>query len=366
MLKSKLSKKADISPAFQYIFALIVGAIILIFFIKFAFKAEESGTEVIKAEVLHMLDASLQAFSVSTYSTDTLPKPPWPQLVDMKFGTKANCGKFTVTGQKFLVPIPRIVFGPEEMKARQLKAWTSSWYFPFRVTNIFYLVNDRSKYYLVYNSNNQEFVRKVSSYPPETAFSEMDHLPKNFDVKYVENELDPVAKLKANDLVKVNYFEEKTGVAKGLKGSSIIASNYCNEEDEPSYKCSGTVTFYEGEKHTGTSTFIGRELMFAAIMADSIEVYDCQYGRALDELERMINLYISKAQLLKNKRQVCEDEVGYTSIINMLNNMKTNLQNLRTNPGDSSSASALSTTADLINSFNENDLGGYEYCEILF
>ena len=171
-MKSRLNKKADVSPAFQYIFALVVGAIILIFFIRFAFQAEKSGTEVIKAEVLHMLDASLQAFSVSTYSTDNLPKPPWPQIVDMKVGTKANCGKFTVTGQKFLVPIPRIVFGPEEMKARQLQAWTNSWHFPFRITNMFYLVNDRSKYYLIYDANSQEFVRKISSYPPETAISE--------------------------------------------------------------------------------------------------------------------------------------------------------------------------------------------------
>lgn len=366
MLKSKMNKKADVSPAFQYIFALIVGAIILIFFIRFAFKAEESGTQVIKAEVLHMLDASLQAFSVSTYSTDTLPKPPWPQIVDMKFGTKANCGKFTVTGQKFLVPIPRILFGPEEMKARQLQAWTNSWHFPFRVTNIFYLVNDRSKYYLVYDADNQEFVRKISSYPPETAISEMDHLPKEFDVKYSDSEADPVAKLKTNDLVKVNYFKPISGVAEGLKGSSLIVSEDCKKEDDPSHKCFGTVTFYEGSKQTGVSTFIGIELMFAAIMADSIDVYECQYGSALDELERMTNLYITKAQMLKTKRQECEDKDKYTSIITMLTNMKTNIQNLRINPGDEASASALSTTAESISEFNEDDLGGYEDCEVLF
>jgi hypothetical protein len=366
MLKSRLNKKADVSPAFQYIFALIVGAIILIFFIRFAFKAEESGTQVIKAEVLHMLDASMQAFSVSTYSTDTLPKPPWPQIVDMKFGTKANCGKFTVTGQKFLVPIPRIVFGPEEMKARYLQAWTNSWHFPFRITNMFYLVNDRSKYYLIYDANNQEFVRKISSYPPETALSEMDHLPKAFDVKYSDSETDPAAKLKTNDLVKVNYFKPISGVSKGLKGSSLIVSLDCEKEDEPSYKCSGTVTFYEGDKQTGTSTFIGRELMFAAIMSDSIEVYQCQYGRALDELERMVNLYISKAQMLKNKKQGCEEEGKYTSMITMFTNMETNIQRLRTNPDDSASASALSNIAELVNDFNENDIGGYEDCEVLF
>ena len=367
MLKSRLSKKADVSPAFQYIFALVVGAIILIFFIRFAFQAEKTGKEVINAEVLHMLDASLQAFSVSTYSTDTLPKPPWPQIVNMKFGTKANCGKFTVTGQKFLVPIPRILFGPEEMKARQLQAWTNSWHFPFRISNIFYLVNDRSKYYLIYNANNQEFVRKISSYPPETATSEMDHLPKEFDVKYSDSEADPVAKLKTNDLVKVNYFDEKNeGVAEGLKGSRLTVSNYCKDENEPSYKCSGTVTFYKGDKQTGTSTFIGRELMFAAIMSDSIEVYDCQYGRALDELERMINLYITKAQMLKNKKSECEKKGKYTDIITMFINMKTNIQNLRINPGDTTSASALSNIAELVNNFNENDIGGYEDCEVLF
>ncbi|MBM3199881.1 hypothetical protein FJZ53_03000 [Candidatus Woesearchaeota archaeon] len=366
MLKYRLSKKADVSPAFQYIFALIVGAIILIFFIKFAFKAESTGKEVIKAEVLHSLDASMQAFSVSVSSTDLLPSTPWPQLVDMKFGTGANCGKFTVTGQKFLVPIPRIVFGPEQMKARQLKAWTTSWYFPFRVTNIFYLVNDRSKYYLIFNANNQDFVKRISSTPPATAVFEMDHLPREFDVKYYDSEADAVAKLKINDMVKVNYFEEKNGVSNGLKGSSLVVSNYCMDEDEPGYKCSGTVTFYEGNKLTGASTFIGRELMFAAVMADSIGVYQCQYGRALDEMERMINVYTAKAQRLATKRQECEYDGKYNSIIGMLNNMKGKIQVLKTNPGDSDTALQLSNLADLINEFNDNDLGGYEECEVLF
>ncbi len=364
MLKSKLNRKADVSPAFQYIFALIVGAMILIFFIRFAFQAEKTGKEVIKAEVLQMLDASLQAFSVSTSSTDVLPKPPWPQMVDMEFGTKANCGKFTVVGQKFLVPIPRIVFGPEEMKAKQLNAWSNSWHFPFRVTNLFYLVNDRSKYYLMYDANNQEFVRKISSYAPETAASEMDSLPKSFDVKYSDSETDPVNKRKTSDMVKVNYFIPKNGVSEGLKGSSLKISADCEKEEEPSHNCFGTISFYQGSKQTGSSTFIGREMMFAAIMSDNIEVYDCQYGRALDELKRMTNLYISKAERLKTKRQDCEDK--YNGMINLLRTMKQNIDSIRTNPSDESLAAALSSNADSIDDFNENELGGYEYCEVLF
>ncbi|MCG2717684.1 MAG: hypothetical protein L6408_02465, partial [Nanoarchaeota archaeon] len=71
--KYKVNKKAQISPVFKYIFMLVVGTIILIFFIRFAMKTEETGTEVIKAEVLHALDAAMQAFSVSEYSSGVIP-----------------------------------------------------------------------------------------------------------------------------------------------------------------------------------------------------------------------------------------------------------------------------------------------------
>lgn len=361
-MKSRLNKKA-ISSVFQYIFALVAGAIILIFFIQFAFKAEKSGGEVIKAEVLQMLDSSLQAFSISTYSSGVLPTPPWPQIVDMKFGTGANCGKFTVIGQKYFVSIERVLFGPSEMKAKQLQTWTVSWYFPFRVTNIFFLNNQGSKYYLIYNAENEEFVRSISSNPTETAAAEMEHLPKIFDVKYVNSETEPKSKLKTVDMVKVNYFKPIGGVSQGLKGSYIQLEQSCQDEKEPSYNCFGTVQFYDGNKKTGSSTFIGRELMFGAIMADTIEEYECQYNRALNDLERMVNVYIAKAEKLEIKKRECKEK--YLFMINMLRDMKQRIEDLRKS-NDYQAAATLSSYAEKVKEYNEEELAGVEDCEMLF
>ena len=225
MLKSKpFNKKAQISPVFKYIFMLVVGAIILIFFIKFAVQTEKGGKEIIKAEVLHMLDSSLQAFSVSTYSSGTIPTPPWPQIVHMKFGTGPNCGKLTIEGQKYFVPIEKVIFSPSEIKTKQLRAWTLSWHFPFRTTNFFFLMNSRSKYYIMYDSANEVFVRSISS---SSSSFEMEHMPKSFGVKAANSEAEPRSKLKTSDLVKVNYFTPITGVSDGLKGSCIKISPSC-------------------------------------------------------------------------------------------------------------------------------------------
>lgn len=356
-MKSKLHKKAQISPVFKYIFVLVAGAIILIFFIKLALQTEKGGTEVIKAEVLHMLDASLQALSVSTYSSGVIPTPPWPQTVHIKFGTEANCGKFTIEGQKYFVPVERIVFGPSEMKAKQLQAWTMSWHFPFRITNFFFLMNSKSKYYLIHNGN-EDFVRRISSYAPATSF-EIEHFPKNFDVKPVDSA--PASKPETLDMVKVNYFTTINGVLQGLKGSSIKASASCEDEEEQSYKCFGRVEFYDGSQKTGDSTFIGRELMFGAILADTVEEYECQYGKALDELERMTDLYITKAEKLKAKKQSCDK---YDFMIDRLSNMKANIETLRNNPSYDNAAT-LSSNAEAIKEFND-EIAGDANCEMVF
>lgn len=375
MLKSKsatkLHKKAQVSPVFKYIFMLVVGAIILIFFLRFALRAESGGQEAIRVEVLHALDSSLQAFSISEYSSGQMPTPAWPQLVHMKFGTKANCGKFTIEGQKYFVPIERVLFGPEEMKTKQLQAWTLSWSFPFRVTNFFFLINpQRSKYYLIYDESNEKFLEFIRS-PPQgsTKARSIEHFPSSFQVKYYHDskkEAEPILMLKTADLVKVNYFTRLGGtcpssIAQGLKGSCIKYADACADEELSSdelYKCYGEVEFYDG----GTSTFIGREMMFGAIMAENYDVYKCQYDRALNELERFVNLYITKAEKLKLKRQACDE---YQNFITLLRNMKDHIGVLKTSI-NYDDAEQLYRDADGIKNSNQYDLAGSEKCEMVF
>lgn len=361
MSKSKPSKKAELSSTFTYIFALVVGAIILVFFIRFAIQAEKGGTELVKAEVLQSLDSSLQAFSVSTYSTDVLPKPPWPQVISLRFGTKANCGKAMIEGQKYFAQIPRIIYGPEEMKGKQLQAWTISWHFPFRVANFFFLTNDRSLYYLMPGNDNKDFVRSISSTQQAWEYK-LERLPKELRVSYTETE--PSQKPAQADMIKINYFKPVSKAPNNMKGAYIKMSNECKDENEPNYRCFGTAEFYDGSKNTGTTTFLGREMMFGAIMASTIEEYECQHKRALDELERMTDVYTGKAEKLKTKKAGCEDK--YQFMIERLNKMKQDISSLRTNPDSESMAAELSNDAKNIGEYNSDSLGGYQDCEILF
>lgn len=364
MLKSNTSqslhKKAQISPVFKYIFVLVAGSIILIFFIKFAIQAEKGGVELVKAEVIHLLDASLQAFSIAESSSSLIPNEPWPKELTLQFGKGANCGKLTVKGQTFFTQIERAVFAPSQIRTRQMQAWTMSWRFPFRITNVFYLTNLKSKYYLISDSSNQLFLRKISSYPPAAEAFEMDHFPKSFDVKMVGSEAEPSAKSKKMDLVKVNYFKSVSGVGAGMEGSYIKASPECENEDEDAYKCYGTVNFFEGGT-TRTSTFIGREFMFGAILSDSYENYECQYHMALNELKRFTNLYATKAKKLQVKKSGCD---RYNSIITKFNTIESAIETLKSSP-TYANAGTLSSHADGLKLLNEQ-IAGDSSCEMVF
>jgi len=375
-LLSKLSKKSQISPAFQYIFALVAGAILLIFFLKFAFQAESTGREVVKAEVLHLMDASLQAFSISGHGSDVIPKPPWPQRIHMKFGTGPNCGKFTIVGQKYFVSIPKVIFGPSEMKAIQLQAWTMSWSFPFRVTNFFYFINDRSSYSLVFDVSNQDRVRSISSSPPSAVAYDMPHFPEAFKIVPISSLTGLAAKSQTSDTVKVVYFAPMSfsGVPCSskdncVKGSLIDASEACWDGDAPGYECYGTVDFYDGMTRRGSSAFIGREMMFGAILADTIEEYNCQLGLALNDLERMISVYADKAEKMKLKMKDCEDSYNNANqlfLAKMSEDVGALKNDLAMMKADKAKVSSLSEKAMELYDFNKDTLGGYDYCETLF
>ena len=301
--------KKGISAVFQYILAAIVGAIILFFFVRFAFYSTESFESLNSVYVASTLRDSFTSLSVSTHSSTTFPEGSWPDDVEFKMGSGDNCGRISV-GNTNYIPVDKIIFGPDVLNGKQFNVWTRIWKYPYKITNFFYINNKRTTYFLVYGSGSKELVEDLDSFATEA--DPIDHAPRNFNVKAISKDTITESfvsdSAKTNDFVKFVFFDVLPNVAESENIGVVQISDYnCDSE----YNCKGYVYFGSEGRF-----FYGKAMMYGAIFAGSVENYDCNYDRAIESLDAVNDVYYGKAKLLKSKTSCT-----YSSLLNNLENV---------------------------------------------
>ncbi|MEM4244795.1 MAG: hypothetical protein QXR60_01140 [Candidatus Nanoarchaeia archaeon] len=346
-------KRAVLAPVFKYIFVMVAGGIILLFFVKFAMDMVSTGEKVTSAELGYLFDESLNALSVSEDQSEPIPGDPWPSDITINVGVGPNCGKFSSGGSWFSAN--KIIFSPSILKGRQLLAWTQSWYYPFEVDNFYFLTVKRSKYYLVYpsDSNVMSFVKSIDSIalPSDT----LEHIPKSFDVESIP-ESQVVGKLGSAaqyDFVKFVFFKNAKIPANFNARYVKIDYSEC-EADFDDDDCRGKVDFPNGK----SSFFVGKPMLYGAIFTDDYETYNCQLSRIYSRLSLMSEFYSKKADFLSHPSKFPSCEL-YSAV-------KTNLASIK-NLAESKSTDYVQfqTVKDALIESN-NNLGDDSACMVLF
>ena len=135
-----LRKKAIMETQFAWIFILIVGAVILIFFVGVS-KTQRESAEVKSSGVFSKeFDAILAGVGVSVGTSHKIFLPEIDILMD--------CDTYTVGFTSNNLE-NRILFAPEQIKGDALVAWTVSWNAPFKVTNLVLLTGSDLRYFIV-------------------------------------------------------------------------------------------------------------------------------------------------------------------------------------------------------------------------
>src|SRR3989344_5861328 len=148
----RTDKRGVVEVQFNWIFVLIVGGIILFFFISLSMRQKEVSTRRLSGELLQDLELIITGQSVSVGRTTVLDLPP------VEIGL--TCDSYTILQQAS--PLRNsIVFGPPTLIGPKLIAWTQELRAPFRVTNFVYLTGSGAKYYLLYDSGLDELAAEL-------------------------------------------------------------------------------------------------------------------------------------------------------------------------------------------------------------
>ena len=142
-------KKAQIQITFNWLYVLIAGAVILIFFLSIVVKQKAVSDEHLAAEVIGLIDSIFTGASVAEktkqtvetggISDYTLNFECYEGVTD--FGFKESGTRKTNSYQP--------IFSPKEIKTSRLLLWSFPFNFPYKVVDFLFISSSNTKYVLV-------------------------------------------------------------------------------------------------------------------------------------------------------------------------------------------------------------------------
>ena len=285
------------SDVFKYIFVLIAGIIILVFFVSFAFKQTILFESVTATEVRETLNDYFNALS----GADNL-------VTSAKINSNAimnspSCGNMQVSmknGKSNVADYSNIIFSPRALN-KDISIWTRKWFYPFGVANFFYLKDKDTKIFLIGSSKIVNELAGVKK-PDGNGYEATENIDSRFNVEKKTSVSADFIKEQARSYKNVIFvFFDQELMAADLKNVDVssIKSEKC-EAEEDDENCRGYVKFRDKEMF-----FAGKAMLYGAIFAADSQNYECGFNAAVKRLGIVSNVYDKKRLMLSRLKPEC-------------------------------------------------------------
>lgn len=297
-----MDNKAQMSSSFNYIFALIIGAVVFMFFVGFAYKYLDFSHSLSAAELVSSLHDEFAAFSASDSAEKVLSFSSVNTF-------RVYEGQLMSNGQSKTVDY--IVFAPFEVDGKDIFLATKSLDLPYRIGNVFYLADGKTVYILVYDQSTKDIV--------DTLENSYQSLPSTFPIEVVStsqlnSDLETLYQVTASyPHVRFVFFSSSQSYKDRIS------------EFFPSYEIleveSGLQDYFAGEvsyPNGGKVVYIGYPLLIGALISGDAASYQYNKEAVLSKLSRLTGVYYDKAKFLSAQLPTCE----YAPVKTALNNYK--------------------------------------------
>jgi len=287
-------KKGVISIQLNWIFVMIIGAIILIFFITIVQKQKEYSEENIAGAIQTDLQAIFSSSHVSTGTSSIIEVPNQ----DINF----NCEGFKI-GKQFPAHYP-YAFAPDLIKSDRntISVYAYDWSVPYRVTNFLYVTSPDVRY--IIQGTDQDLINALEEILPPR------YIIKDGKSSLFMNRGTDLDGNYNNYKVRIIYLNNDPGTFQedpddyGIKANDLSAVSIqpsCGNTAEEKLDCNGDLKFYNynGEDWPGEPLeFIGKASILAAIFAENQKIYECGMENAFERLEKVTQIYITRTSNL--------------------------------------------------------------------
>ena len=286
---------------FNWLFVLVAGTAIILFFTVVVIKQKNVSETSTKATVLKSMEVIITGASVSTDTTNIIDIPNSDIEVDC---SRVSIGGVSKQYQNL------VLFAPSLIKGNRLITQTLAFSVPYRATNLLYITSPQLRYIIIGDSRLAKDVNK--SIPSE--------LKKEF------YQTAPEIKNLNNYKIRFVFFENIIDFPKTLEKMpdydvTAIKINGDNEK--------GTIEFLQKKGTSwlskGTSFYIGKQSLIGAIYADTFDMYECNMRNVFSRLNLVTKIYAERTKKLTQEAIVSGRQFQcnqfYSNALNQLNSI---------------------------------------------
>ncbi|MBI2655917.1 hypothetical protein HYX06_05855 [Candidatus Woesearchaeota archaeon] len=295
-----MKNKKAFEIQFNWIFVLIAGAAILIFFSSVIIKQKGITQSSTNIEMLKQMENIVSGAGVSTGTIVPLNIP--------NFDIKISCNKISV-GYSSIQYQSMVLFAPLSIKGGRIITQTLAFNEPYRSANLLFITSVQAKYILIGDALMTEANKTLPSELDKEAFN-------IYDPSKIRNTNNYRAKLV---FFNANVPSEVPSSLAKMQDSGVMAIKVTGRIEK------GTVDFYKKSGNAFTlsesSAYLGKSSMIAAIYAENPEMYNCNMNNVFSRNRLVTQVYQGKARnLMANTarpdcRQVYSDSLPYLNRI---------------------------------------------------
>lgn len=296
----KLSKKAIIEVQFNWIFVLIAGSLILLFFMAIVNWQRGVAETNLAKEVRNNLGTIITHSKLGTEeSRENAIRTPNKKI---NFICEDAASSFNIekTGVSESLATT-VLFSPDYIQGREMITYAMKWKSPFFITNFLYITSPQVRYVLVKDNANAEIAAKAQEFYdllPEKISKEIIDLSEIKDIKDKNNyKIKFVFFNLAAETIDVSAARDFFDKVK----NQITAVNIKNEEVAFYTYIRDARAFQQTEKYN----FLEMPSLIGAIFAENGKNYKCNMEKAFRKYKIMSYLYGERNKLLSDDAANC-------------------------------------------------------------
>jgi len=306
-----MKKRGQVSIQFHWIFIIIAGALILLFFINIAWKQKDISDRKIAGTVISHINSLITSTSTDEEITNAIKTPE----IELEFTcNKQGISEYAVkdTGQHIDTPI-EIIFSPDIVKGKKLIIWSLPWQMPFKVDNFIVITSTDIRYIIIGSDHSTTVDDLYLNLPYEhlnlekTSSLSQSQDKNNYKIRLIFIDQEPTTQ----ELPKFIQKMKDTAVS-AVKISANQIQFYKKQKD--SLISDGEISIID--------TFSGKNpLLYAAIFAENSEMYNCALNKAINRLNIIADIYKQRTKKLASSTGACNLYYD-TSQLNILSTSK--------------------------------------------
>lgn len=281
--------RSELEVQFNWIFVIIAGSIILLFFAGLVVKQKQASETRICGQVLNDLELK---FFIAKEGAGTVAYTPISDL-ELQFScSDYRCSEYEAAPKS---SGNIVLFAPRKLFGENLLTWAKEWNVPFKVTNFLYVSTPLNRYYFIYDENSQNSFADAKKY--------FDAVPDNFTKEIVSlNDFRSSSRYNNDFGVTLLFFDVSTQL-------NIPPKHWIYDLDTQHV---GALSINTGSKEilfhyiSGNSLvttpssqkYFRDEELFGAIFSGNSENYDCNLKKAYSRLEKIALIYSTRTSYL--------------------------------------------------------------------